>query len=177
VPLPAGDVAVIWLSLTGVVKFAPVAPKETALAPRKPLPKSVTDVPPPVGPLVGEILETTGITALKVNLLFTDVALGPSTVVTMMSTRPAVWAGEVAEIRLGGVTTMDAAATPPKETVLPAVKFVPEMTTLVPPVVGPLFGETPVTVGATARAVDQKRSVRTAAIVTANARIRAGDAA
>lgn len=176
-PTPAGAVAVICESLTIALSVAPVAPKLTAWAPRKPLPEMVTSVPPPVGPLVGEMLDTTGITALYVNLLLFEVALGPSTVVTITSTTPTMWAGDVAEMRLGGVTTIEDAGVPPKVTVLAAVKLVPEMTTLVPPVVGPLLGETPVTVGATASAVDQKSSVRTAASVTARARIRTGDAA
>ena len=45
---------------------APVVPNEQALALRKPLPKIVTAVPPPVGPLVGEMLVTTGMVALYV---------------------------------------------------------------------------------------------------------------
>ena len=36
----------------------------------------------------------------------------------------------------------------PKVTAVAAVKFVPVMTTLVPPAVGPELGATPVTVGA-----------------------------
>jgi hypothetical protein len=39
------------------------------------------------------------------------------------------------------------AAMPPKVTVAPLTKFVPVMVTAVPPAVGPLFGETEVTVG------------------------------
>ena len=40
------------------------------------------------------------------------------------------------------------AAVLPNVTVAPEAKFVPVMVTLVPPAVGPEFGETPVTVGA-----------------------------
>ena len=39
------------------------------------------------------------------------------------------------------------AAAPPNVTVAPSTKSVPEMVTLVPPAVGPLFGDTDVTVG------------------------------
>ena len=39
------------------------------------------------------------------------------------------------------------AAAPPKVTVAPAAKFVPVIVTLVPPAVGPLLGDTLVTVG------------------------------
>jgi hypothetical protein len=41
------------------------------------------------------------------------------------------------------------AAVPPNVTVAPAEKFVPVIVTAVPPAVDPLFGLTPLTVGAT----------------------------
>jgi hypothetical protein len=47
-------------------------------------------------------------------------------------------------------TTTLVAAAVPNVTVAPATKFVPVMVTAVPPAVGPLFGLTLVTVGATA---------------------------
>ena len=40
------------------------------------------------------------------------------------------------------------AGVPPNVTVAPATKFVPVIVTAVPPAVGPLLGETPLTVGA-----------------------------
>ena len=43
------------------------------------------------------------------------------------------------------------AAAPPKLTVAPATKLVPVMVTELPPVVGPLLGLTPVTVGASTK--------------------------
>ena len=46
------------------------------------------------------------------------------------------------------VTETFVAAVLPKVTVAPATKFVPVIVTLLPPAVEPLFGETPVTVGA-----------------------------
>jgi len=45
------------------------------------------------------------------------------------------------------VTTTLVAAVAPNVTVAPVAKFVPVMVTPVPPAVGPLFGETLVTVG------------------------------
>jgi hypothetical protein len=60
VPLPAGEVAVIWLELTTVTLVAAAAPKVTEVAPVRLEPLIVTDVPPAAGPLVGEIEETTG---------------------------------------------------------------------------------------------------------------------
>jgi hypothetical protein len=47
-----------------------------------------------------------------------------------------------------GFTTVTAvAAVPPKVTVAPAKKPVPEIVTAVPPAIGPLLGTTEVTVG------------------------------
>ena len=56
----AGEVAVIEVSLLTVKPVAAVAPKFTAVAPVKPVPVTVTDVPPPVEPLVGLTLVTVG---------------------------------------------------------------------------------------------------------------------
>jgi len=58
--LCAGDVAVIDVSLFTVKPVAFVAPNFTALAPVKPLPVIVTDVPPEAGPEVGLIDVTVG---------------------------------------------------------------------------------------------------------------------
>jgi hypothetical protein len=60
VPLPAGLFAVISVSFTIVKVLAFVDPKETLVAPVKPVPVIVTDVPPVSGPLVGLILVTFG---------------------------------------------------------------------------------------------------------------------
>ncbi len=46
----AGDVAVIWVSETTVKVVAAVEPKSTAVAPVKPVPVMVTEVPPAAGP-------------------------------------------------------------------------------------------------------------------------------
>jgi hypothetical protein len=60
VPLPAGLVAVIWVSLLTLTLLAAVRPKETLVAPVKPVPVIVTLVPPVPGPLAGLILVTVG---------------------------------------------------------------------------------------------------------------------
>ncbi len=52
VPLPAGLVAVICVSLR-IVNLGAIEPKETALAPANPVPVIVTVVPPACGPLCG----------------------------------------------------------------------------------------------------------------------------
>ena len=50
VPAPAGEVAVIEVAELTVKLVALVAPNLTAVAPVKPVPVIVTDVPPAVGP-------------------------------------------------------------------------------------------------------------------------------
>ena len=74
-------------------------------------------------------------------------ALVPPTVVIRTSTVP-VPAGAVAVICVALLTVKPVAAVPPKVTAVVPVKFEPLMVTLVPPVLGPAVGETPVTVGA-----------------------------
>jgi hypothetical protein len=60
VPDPAGDVAVIFVAELTVNDPAAVDPNLTAVAPVKPVPVIVTDVPPPNGPTVGLMLMTAG---------------------------------------------------------------------------------------------------------------------
>ena len=67
--------------------------------------------------------------------------------VTVTVTAPAVPAGVVAVMVVLLTTTTFVAAALPKVTVAPVAKFVPVIVTAVPPVVGPLFGLTLVTVG------------------------------
>ena len=61
-PVPAGLSAVILVALTTVTSVAAVVPKSTAVAPVKPVPVIVTDVPPATGPLVGLTAVTAGAT-------------------------------------------------------------------------------------------------------------------
>jgi hypothetical protein len=58
-------------------------------------------------------------------------------------------AGVVAVIWVPLTTTTLVAAVPLNVTVAPAAKFVPVIVTTVPPAVGPLFGDTPLTMGRT----------------------------
>ena len=67
--------------------------------------------------------------------------------VTVTVTAPALPAGVVAVICVPLTTTTFVAAAPPNVTVAPAAKFVPVIVTAVPPAAGPLFGDTPLTVG------------------------------
>ena len=56
----AGAVAVICVALLTVNEVAAVPPKDTAVAPVKPVPVIITGVPPVIDPEVGETLVTTG---------------------------------------------------------------------------------------------------------------------
>ena len=58
--LSAGLVALIELDELTVTPVAAEAPKSTAVAPVKPLPGIVTDVPPAVDPVFGLTPETVG---------------------------------------------------------------------------------------------------------------------
>jgi hypothetical protein len=73
--------------------------------------------------------------------------LSDPTLVTVTVTAPALPAGVVAVIDVLLTTTTLVAAVLPNVTVAPVAKFVPVIVTAVPPVVGPLFGLTTVTVG------------------------------
>jgi hypothetical protein len=60
VPIPAGEVAVIWVALLTVKEPAALLPKLTAVAPEKLVPVMVTLVPPDAGPVFGLTLVTAG---------------------------------------------------------------------------------------------------------------------
>src|SRR5437879_7504555 len=94
----AGDVAVIWPSVSTLKEAALTVPNFTELAPVKCEPLIVTVVPPAAGPAVGFTDVTAGAGATNVNWSAADVADVPPTVVTVMSTVPADSAGEVAVI-------------------------------------------------------------------------------
>jgi len=60
VPVPAGDVAVIWVELLTVNEPAGLLPKLTPVTAKKLVPVMVTVVPPPGGPVFGLTLTTVG---------------------------------------------------------------------------------------------------------------------
>ena len=66
---------------------------------------------------------------------------------TATATAPAGITGVVAVIEVADVT-LKAAGIPPNVTSVAAVRFVPVMTTAVPPVAGPVTGDSEATVGA-----------------------------
>ena len=73
--------------------------------------------------------------------------LKPPGLVTVTVTAPTLPAGVVVVICVPLTTTTLVAAVVPNVTVAPVTKFVPVIVTGVPPAVGPLFGETTLTVG------------------------------
>jgi hypothetical protein len=111
--LPAGEVAEMLLALTEAGVTC-VPPKLTAVAPLKPVPVIVTEVPPVTGPYEGAMALTTGGGAY-VNWVGL-VALPPG-VTTVTPTGPVLPAGDVAEMLVpSGLTETMAPAEPPKFT-------------------------------------------------------------
>ena len=143
---PAGEATVICVPDTTVTVVPGFAPNNTDVAPLRFVPVTVTDVPPTNGPADGETPVTVG-AATNVYWSALEVAEVPPGDVTVMSTVPADSAGATAVICVAEFTMKLFAAVPPKSTTVAGPKFVPEMTTLVPDVVGPADGDTPVTVG------------------------------
>jgi hypothetical protein len=148
VPVPAGLLAVISVSLTTTRAVAAVVPKSTAVAPVNPVPVIVTGVPPASVPLVGFSPVTAGaVTALYVNWSAEEVGEVPAGVVTVTFTVP-VPAGLSALISVSLTTLNEVAAVVPKSTAVVPVNPVPAIVTRVPPAAGPLVGLRLVTAGA-----------------------------
>lgn len=128
------------LQLTDVAAALPnlntVAPAPGA----KPLPVTVTAVPPAFGPELGLRLVIVGLSYLKWSCLV--IALVPLGVLTVMSVVAEVPAGETAVIELAEFTVKLLAGIAPKLTAPAPVKLVPVIVTLVPPAAGPLVGLT-----------------------------------
>ena len=144
---PAGVVAVICVLFTTTTFVAAAEPNVTVAPDTKFVPVIVTAVPPDVGPLLGDTLLTVG-GATNVKPV-ARVPLCPLEFVTVTITAPAVPAGVVAVMLVLLTTTTFVAAVLPNVTVAPEAKFVPVIVTAVPPVVGPVVGNTLVTVGGT----------------------------
>jgi len=148
VPVPAGEIAAIDVALSTTTERASAPPKRTSAptlkAVMKLVPVIVTLVPPPAGPLFGEIDVTVGLVKY-VNWSAALVALVPPAVVTVTSTVP-VPAGTMALIELALLTTADCASALPNLTAVAPMKLVPVIVTAVPADAG--FGEIDVTVGA-----------------------------
>ena len=123
--------------------------KMVAVPRAKPVPVTVTLAPPDTEPAVGLSLVTVGVNA---KWSFDDVALVPFGVVTVMSTTPADSGGETAVIEVAEVTVKLLALTEPNLTAVAPVKLPPVTVTVVPPLTGPLVGDTAMTLEAPADA-------------------------
>jgi hypothetical protein len=143
-PVYGGLVALRVVLLTTVTEAAGLLPKATIEPDVKPLPVTVTTVPPANGPADGLTAVTVG-TASKVNTSKLEVALDPPAVVTVTSTAP-VPAGLVTVSDVGLVKVTEAAVVP-NNTVEPKVNPEPVTVTTVPPTNGPSSGLTAVTDG------------------------------
>jgi hypothetical protein len=158
------DVALVTVKhgAPGHAEVTSMAPTDTLAVvkpePVKPLPVTVTAVPPLSGPLLGATLVTVG-AATYVYWSALEVPLVPPGVVTVMWTVPADSAGTSTVMLVGLVTLKHGAVPQTLEMLCPPtvtwvvvkplpVKPVPETVTPVPPLRGPLVGATLVTVGA-----------------------------
>jgi hypothetical protein len=140
-PVPAGDVAVILpVVLLYETLVAAFAPKTTVEADVKLVPEISTTVPPVVGPKAGEIPVIATI-AVYSNSFAVAVADCDPPVVTLTYCFPAIPAGDVA-VNLPVVLLYETlvAAFDPKATVEAEEKFVPVISTTVPPLVEPVMG-------------------------------------
>jgi hypothetical protein len=129
-----------------IVETVSAEPPNDTVAPAwNPLPLTVTDVPPALGPPFGVIDATVGgPTYVKQPA---HVPLCASALVTTTSTAPRAWPVVVPVIVVGLIVDT-VSAEPPNDTVAPVWKPVPPTVTDVPPAPGPLLGVTEETVGA-----------------------------
>jgi len=137
-------VPVMLVALT--VETVSAEPPNEIVAPVwKPVPLTLTAVPPDVRPLFGVTEVTTGggVTNVKQPV---QVPLCASRFVTTTFTAPVAWA-VVVPVMLVAVTVETVSGDPPSETLAPDWKPVPFTVTAVPPPGDPLFGVTDVTAG------------------------------
>jgi hypothetical protein len=126
-PLPAaGEIAVMLLAEFTVKLVAGVPPNSTAVAPVKPVPVMVTEVPPAVVPLAGLRPVIAGAAALIVNVAPDDV---PPELVTVTVAVPgvAIRPGGTSALSCVALTKLLASEVVPHCTVVPESKFAPLM--------------------------------------------------
>ena len=137
-------VPLMAVALTKLIASA-LPPKLTVAPVWKPVPFTVTLVPPLPRPVFGVTDAGAGAAAYLKQPV--QVALCASRFVTRTSTRPSTWAVVVPAIAVGE-TLVIVRADPPNEAVAPAWKPAPLIVTDVPPAIGPLEGLTDVALGA-----------------------------
>src|SRR6185295_643562 len=129
-----------------VNEAAGVPPNATALTSSKLLPVMVTLVPPLVGPTLGPIEVTVGGSRYSKSDAESPTD-SPAALMARMDTVPDSLADGVVRVSSVLEITVGITSTLPITTSEPAVKFVPVTVISVPPLVGPAFGLTPMTVG------------------------------
>src|SRR5262249_23273654 len=137
---------------------AATEPNRTPVAEARSAPNRVTVSPPLVNPLETSRPVTTGTAVENVKRSTETAADVPPVVVTVTSTWPEAWPGAVAVIVPLAFTVKDAAETPPNETPVTCVKFVPVIVIIVPPVVDPTLALKPAIVGGGGGAAKVNRS-------------------
>ena len=143
--VPTGVSAVMDVAVaTKLVVSYPLIVKLTTLP--KLVPVTVINVPPTSGPLDGLTVKIVGRVVLYVKAICL-VAVPPG-VVTATLFEPAVPAGVIADMEVELATIKLVASTPPTDTNVAPVKFVPVMVIVVPPPTDPDTGLTEVMVGA-----------------------------
>ena len=144
---PAACAVVVPVMLVGATVETVIAepPNDTDAPVAKPVPVTVTDVPPSVEPLFGATDVTVGAGATYVKQPV-HVPLCVSGLVTTTSATPEACA-VVVPVIVVALTVATVKAEPPNEAVAPAWKSLPVIVTEVPPAVPPVFGATEVTVG------------------------------
>src|SRR6202158_623488 len=145
---PAACAVVVPLIVVGViVPMASADPPKVTVAPDwKPVPFTVSAVPPAVAPEDGLTEATPGGGGVPYTKQPVQVPLWLSGLVKMPLTAPAACAVVVPLIVVGVIVPM-ASADPPKVTVAPDWKPVPFTVSAVPPAVAPEDGLTEATVG------------------------------
>jgi hypothetical protein len=144
--VPAGVTAVTIVALTTLTEVAATPPIDTAVVPLRFVPVIVIAVPPTSGPAFGFTDEIVG-AARYVNPLARFAV--PAEVVTDTVLEPAVPAGVIAVTVVALTTLTEVAATPPIDTDVVPVRFVPVIAIVVPPETGPTLGETDEMLGPT----------------------------
>ena len=141
VPVPAGLSAVIEVALTTVKFVAGVVPKSTAVAPVKPVPVIVTNVPPAAGPIRAQARDRRRVREHVGGRGRRRAARGGHGHVHGAGARRAL-----GRINVVLSTKSLVAGVVPKSTAVAPVKPVPAIVTNVPPAAGPKVGLKPVTV-------------------------------
>jgi hypothetical protein len=149
---PVGTFVSIRVPWVFTVNEALTPLNRTAVAPLKPLPLILTEVP--TGPLFGENEEIVGAAAVVVTVKFVALVAVPPGVVTVIFPLVAPLGTVVMILVPDPFTEKELAATPPNVTAVAPVKPVPLIVTEVP--TGPLDGENEEIVGAAAVVVTVK---------------------